>query len=201
MKKSQFIEVAPHSNNLKKGVRNLLIIIAVSIIIMIVAKMFYAGYVHEEIVYSRGKKFKTEIGWPSILYSIASWGIVIFPVFLIYAIFKQDMKQVAFGVTNEGLFINQQILRNTFVPWNNIEKVELRGHSSNPTIRVFFKDINVLLKSQFFILKSIAKANLNSNPNIGISKNEAVGDLIKIFDIIQEKGVKVDDRMAGREKK
>ncbi|RZL42382.1 MAG: hypothetical protein EOO93_28935 [Pedobacter sp.] len=67
-------------------------------------------------------------------------------------------------------------------------------------MRVFFKDINILLKGQFFISKSIAKATLKSNPSIGISKNEVVGDLIGMFDFIEEKGVAVNDRMQGRSK-
>lgn len=200
MKIFQFIEVAQHSGRIKMAIRNIAILIGLCVLVMIVARMFYEGRVHEAVVYRRGIKFVGDVGWPASLFAIASWGLLAFPFMLIYLVFKQDLKQPAFGVTNEGMFINQQMLRKAFVPWDNVERVELRGHSSNPIMRVFFKDINVLLKGQFFISKSIAKATLKSNPSIGISKDEVVGDIISMFDFIEEKGVTVNNRMQGRSK-
>ncbi|RKS03132.1 hypothetical protein [Flavobacterium sp. 102] len=200
MKDLELIAVAQHSKNIKKGMRNLLILIVLCIVLMIVARLFYEGRVHEAIVYRKGARINAEVGWPATLFSIGSWGLVAFPLFLAYLFFKQDLKQPAVGVSNEGLFINQQLLRKAFVSWDNIEHVELRGHISNPILRVFFKDVDVLLKGQFFIFKSIAKATLKSNPSLGISKDEAVGDLVSMFDFIKEKGVTVQDRMEGRTK-
>lgn len=200
MKKLQFVEVAQHSKNIKKAIRNLLILIGVCILVMFVSRLFYEGRVHEAVVYRRGVKFIADVGWPASLFAIGSWGLLAFPFFLIYIVFKQDLKQPALGVTNEGLFINQQLLRKAFVPWDNIDHVELRGHISNPILRVFFKDVDVLLKGQFFILKSIAKATLKSNPSMGISKDEVVGDLISMLDFIEEKGVVVQGRKEGRTK-
>ena len=200
MKNLQFLATANHSGKINKGSRNLAIIIVLCILLMLVSKLFFAGRVHEADVYYRGIKMKGEVGWPATLFSIGYWGIVSFPFFFIYLRFKQDLKKPAIGVTDEGLFINVGILRNAFVKWDSIERVELRGHSSGPTIRVFFKEIDTVLKGQFFVLKSIAKASLKSDPSIGISKDDAVGDFIKMFDIIKEKGANVDDRMAGRDK-
>lgn len=200
MKNLQFVAVAQHSKNIKKGMRNLLILIVLCIVLMIVARLFYEGRVHEAMVYTKGIRVKADVGWPATLFSIGYWGLVAFPLFLLYLYFKQDLNQPSLAVSNDGLFINQQLLRKAFVPWTNIDHIELRGHVSNPILRVFFKDVNVLLKGQFFIFKSIAKATLKSNPSLGFSKDEAVGDLIGMFDFIKEKGVTVQDRMEGRKK-
>jgi len=198
MKNLQFIETAKHSATPRKGIRNLLFIIAFCILLMIVSRMFYAGNVHESMVYFKGSWVKADVGWPANLYSIGSWGLIAFPLFVLYLFFKQDLRKPALGVTNEGIFINQQLLRNSLVPWYNIAHLELRGHASSPVLRVFFKDINLLLKGQFFILKSIAKTSLKLDSSIGISKDEAVGNLIKIFDFAQAQGVTAHDHMAGR---
>ena len=200
MKNLQFIETAKHSATPRKGIRNLLFIIVFCILLMIVSRMFYAGNVHQAMVYFKGTWVKADVGWPANLYSIGSWGLIAFPLFVIYLFFKQDLRKPALGVTNDGLFINQQLLRNSYVPWDNIERLELRGHASSPVLRVFFKDINLLLKGQFFILKSIAKTSLKLEPSIGISQNEAVGNLIKIFDFAQAQGATTQDRMEGRSK-
>lgn len=200
MKELQFIQVAQHSNRIKKGIRNLVLLILFCIFAMIVSHFFYEGRVHEAIVYRRGIKFNADVGWPATINAAASWGLIAFSLGLPYLFFKQDLKKPALAVTNDGLFINQQLFRNGFIPWSEIERVELRGHISNPVMRVFFKDASAVLKGQFFILKSIANASLKSDPSIGISKDEVIGDLVSIFDFIKEKGVTVKEQMAGRSK-
>lgn len=200
MKELQFIQVAQHSNKLKKVVRNIGLLVLVSILIMIVSQFFYEGRVHEAIVYRRGIRLNVEVGWPATINAIASWGLLFFSLAFLYLFFRQDLKKPALAVTNEGLFINQQLFRNAFVPWSEIEHVELRGHISNPIMRVFFKDASAVLKGQFFILKSIANATLKSNPSMGISKHETIGDLVSMFDFMKEKGVPVKEQMAGRSK-
>lgn len=200
MKEHQFIQVAQHSHRLKKIIRNLVVLNLCCILAMIVARFFYVGRVHEEVMYRRGMRLIVEVGWPATINAVASWGLLFFSLGFLYLFFKQDLKKPALAVCNDGLFINQQLLRNGFVPWSAIERVELRGHISNPVMRVFFKDPAQVLKGQFFILKSIANASLKSNPSIGISKDEVIGDLVSMFDLIKEKGVTVIEQMAGRSK-
>jgi hypothetical protein len=200
MTKYQFIQVAQHTNKIKIGIRNLVLLILFCILTMIVSRFFYEGRVHEAIVYTRGMKLNAEVGWPASIYAAASWGLIGFSLGLLYLFFKQDLKKPALAVTNEGLFINQQLFRNGFIPWSQIECVELRGHISSPVMRVFFKDVSAVLKGQFFILKSIANATLKLNPSIGISKDEVIGDLVSMFDFIKEKGVPAIEQVAGRSK-
>lgn len=198
MKTHQFIHIAQHSNRIKKAMRNIIVLLVLCILAMVVAQFFYEGRVHDAVVYKRGIRLNVEVGWPATINAIASWGLIISSLGIVYIFFKQDLKKPALATSNDGLFINQQILRNAFIPWREIESVELRGHISSPVLRVFFKDASTVLKSQPFILKSIANATLKSNPSIGISKDEVIGDLVGIFDFIAEKGVTVKEQMVGR---
>lgn len=180
--------------------RNAAIATVGCLLAMIVASFFYEGRVHEAVVYRKGIRLEVEVGWPATINAVASWGLIVFSLGLVYLYFKQDLKKPALAVSNEGLFINQQVLRNAFLPWSQIASVELRGHSSSPVLRVFFKDVSAVLQGQSFILKSIAKATLNANPSMGISKHEVIGDLIVMFDFIKEKGVTAKEQMVGRTK-
>lgn len=198
MKTHQFIHIAQHSNRIKKAMRNIIVLLVLCILAMVVAQFFYEGRVHDAVVYRRGIRLNVEVGWPATINAIASWGLIISSLGIVYIFFKQDLKKPALATSNDGLFINQQILRNAFIPWREIESVELRGHISSPVLRVFFKDASTVLKGQSFILKSIANATLKSNPSIGISKDEVIGDLVSIFDFIAEKGVTVKEQMVGR---
>jgi hypothetical protein len=85
------------------------------------------------------------------------------------------------------LYVNQQMIRNAFVPWDNIESIELKGNKHNPIISLKFKDIDALLKGQFFILKSISKSWLKTGQGINILKDETVGDLTKMYGFIEER--------------
>jgi len=186
MKKLNFIEAALHNSaRLKRSTRNLLIIMGICIIGIIVSRLFYDAYTYDAVYIRTG--IKTKGGWPAQLFSISSWGLIAFTLFFVLLKMAQDSTMPAFGVTDEGLFINQQMIRNAFVPWNNIESVEMSGHADNPIIRLKFKDINAFLKGQFFIFKSISKASLNTNPSFAISRDNCTGDLKKMHELIQER--------------
>lgn len=191
-----FIATAQHNViKIKKDTRVFLYLMTASVVIMGIARLFYPRYT-AVYMYVKSREEVT-LGWPASLFGIATFMLIAFGLFLMYHLLRQDLKKPALGVTNQVLFLNQQILKNALIPWDNIEKAELRGHISDPVLRIFFKDIDAVLKSQFFILKSIAKSSLKTNQSIGITKKEANGDLINIFKLIGEKGVPALNLMAG----
>lgn len=196
MKDFDFIATAPHNAiRIKKDTRVFLYLMTASIVVMGIARSFYPRYTA---VYMYVKSHeKVTLGWPATLFAIAAFMLMALGLFLMYHLLRQDLKKPALGITGQGLFLNQQILKNAFIPWSNIEKAELRGHISDPVLRIFFKEIDSVLESQFFILKSIAKSSLKANQSIGITKKEANGDLAAIFKLIDEKGVPALNLMAG----
>lgn len=198
MQNLNFITTAKHNKRLFKSIRNFLVIAIVSALAMIIADQFYEHFTQEYVVVKSGYHVKR--GWPAEVFWTAAFICFASTLFYLYMRYKQDLKKPSLGVTNEGLYINQQILRNAFVPWDNIESVELKGHVSSPVLRVFFKDYDALVKGQPAFLKSVAKKMLLPKPSIGFTKDETAGDLIKFYDFIEQQGVTASDNMAGRNK-
>ncbi|WP_395045633.1 hypothetical protein [Flavobacterium sp.] len=186
MQHLNFIEIANHNfPRLYKGIKNLSIIIGICFVLMIVSRLFYGTFTSSYVSYKTGKL--STFGWPTIVFEYSFLFLLFFIVFLILARFSQDLRNPAFGITNQGVFINQQSLRNAFVPWNNIDTIELKGYYDNPIIRLKFKDIDTLHKGQFFVYKALSKAQIKNTPSFAISKNECVGDLKKMYEFIKER--------------
>lgn len=188
MKNINFIKSAAHNKKrLDKSLRNMIVLILICAIPAVVSRLFFWEYTRHVKMRVKGMWVETEIGWPATVFGYGSIFAVGFILCYLYLRFKQDLKQPSFGVTDNGIFINQQTLHNAFVPWNNIQKAELLGPAESPFMRLTFKNHNNLLKGQPFMLKSIAKANFKSNPVLSITKGETIGDIRKMHEIIHDK--------------
>ena len=191
MKNLNLIETADHNRKaVKKSFRNAMALILVCAIPAIVCRLFFWEYTHKALVTSwrnRDVSYITDIGWPATVYTWGSRFAIAFTVIYLYSRFKQDLRKPSFGVTNNGIFINQQMLYNAFVPWQNIQKAELLGPAESPFMRLTFKNHTNLLKGQPFILKSISKASFKNNPVLSITKKETVGDIRKMYEMIDNK--------------
>ncbi|MCW4468120.1 hypothetical protein OGH69_04010 [Flavobacterium sp. MFBS3-15] len=192
MKNLNFIEKAGHNRkNIDKGLRNMIIISLICAIPAVVSRLFFWGYTRRAMVTSlrnRDISYITDVGWPAQVYAWGGFFAIAFALFYVYGRFKNDLKNPSFGVTNDGIFINQQALRNAFVPWSNLQKAELLGPEASPFMRLAFKDYKALIKGQPFFLKSVAKANLKDDAVMSITKRDTVGDIRKMYEIINEKG-------------
>jgi hypothetical protein len=191
MKNIYFIESAMHNRKaFDKSLRNLTVLILVCAIVAAVCRVFFWEYTHEALVTSwryKHIRYIADVGWPATVYTWGSRFAMAFIVIYVYYRYKQDLRKPSFGVSDDGIFINQQTLYNAFVPWQNIQKAELLGPAESPFMRLTFKDYTALLKGQPFILKSIAKANFKNNPVLSITKGETVGNIRRMHEIIQEK--------------
>ncbi|AWH84715.1 hypothetical protein HYN59_06085 [Flavobacterium album] len=192
MKNLNFIESAAHNRERQnKSLRNMMVLVLVCAIPAAISRLFFWGYTHKAMVTSwryRHVSYITDVGWPATVYGYGSFFAIAFALFYIFIRYRYNPKQPSFGVTEDGIFINQQMLRNAFVPWSNIQKAELLGPEASPFMRLTFKDYKALIKGQPFLLKSIAKANLKDGPVMSITKGDTVGDIRKMYEIINEKG-------------
>lgn len=196
MEKHVFLATATHSGQIAKATRNLLIAMGVLVLAMIVSSFFYET--HTDVYRYVKTNELTRRGWPASVLQYSVFFFCAFAFFLFYIRKKQDLSKPALGLAHDGMFINQQTLKNAFVPWHEIEKAELRGHVSDPVLRVFFKDADALLKKQPFLFRSISKTSLKDDASLGISSQECTGDLVGFFDFIKSKGVPTEEKMAGR---
>lgn len=104
--------------------------------------------------------------------------ILVIPLLL----FMQDFRNPALGLCSEGLFINQQLIRNTLVPFNNIREVEKYGNSW----KIHFHDPAQVYKKQFFLFKRLVKYNLTHN-NFFIDSIHNGQSADELFQALQQK--------------
>jgi len=189
MKNLYFIESAVlNRKRVDKSLRNITMLFLICALAAAISRVFFWGYTRQVRMRIRGGTWiDAEIGWPSTVYGYGSIFAAGFVLCYLYIRFKNDLKQPSFGVTKDGIFINQQMLRNAFVPWDNIQKAELLGPAESPFMRLTFKDYTALLKGQPFMLKSIAKVYFKGNTVLSITKGETVGNIRKMHEMIREK--------------
>jgi hypothetical protein len=149
------------------GIITLIIICAVGIIL---SNIFWDDYTEQ--AYSIKLQRNVTVGWPA---TVSGWGwwlgigaIVISPMMF----FMQDFKNPSLALTLDGLFINQQLIRNTFVPFANVDKVVKDGKG----YRIFFKDNKQIIQQQVFLFKPFVKSNLSMG-NFIISKMHSKGNI------------------------
>lgn len=162
---------------LKKSITNLIVAIAFLLILTLVS-----GYYSKDVT-----NFNNDINISDNIFGYSIIFLIAFIFFLLLVKYGQDIKNPAFGVTNQGVFVNQQYIRNTFVPWKNIEQIDLKGHKDNIILYLKIKNCDELLKGHFFVFKTLAKVTLKSNKKIRISQDESQGDLLKMYEIIKER--------------
>lgn len=189
MNHSYFIDVANHNfEKHKRNTRIFLTIIGVCAALMLLSRPFYGRFTENVIITNRyGISHESEIGWPVLVFGWAAFIAIAFGLMFLLLRFGQDLRKPAFATTNQGIFINQQMIRNAYVPWNNITSIELKGQEDNPIIRIKFKDVDALLKDQFFIYRGLNKPYLKSAVSFRISNDECLGDFKKMHEFIKDR--------------
>jgi hypothetical protein len=95
--------------------------------------------------------------------------------------FMQDWKNPSLAISTEGLFINQQMIRNTMVPFSNIATISLAGTG----YQIKFKDPLALVKQQVFLFKPFVKYNLTKD-NFFINKTHTQGDIESFMALLKQ---------------
>jgi hypothetical protein len=131
--------------------------------------------------YSFRYQANVTVGWPAFISGWGWWLGVGTLVFLPFLYFMQDLKNPSLGLTYEGLFINQQLMRNIHIPYSGIKSVQKKGTG----YVIKFKDNQEILK-QVGLFKPFVKYNLE-NDSFVISDIHSQGDLDSFFDELNKK--------------
>lgn len=163
-------EIPNNSKRLKLAFFSMLCFSILCFVGVAVALAFWDDYTYW--VYSLKYQRNVEAGWPPFIYGWGLWlgiGTIIF-VPLLFSM--QDFKNPSLAMTKEGLFINQQMIKNVVVPFNEISKIE----KSAKGYKIIYKDNNAVLSRMKGISKAFAKSNLE-NDNFYISTTHSSGDI------------------------
>ena len=167
----QFInEIPNNSKRLKLAFFSMLTFSILCFLGVALALAFWDDYTY--IVYSLKHQRNIEAGWPAFIYGWGLWlgiGTLLF-VPLLFSM--QDFKNPSLAMTNDSLFINQQMIKNVLVPFNEISKIE----KSSKGYKIVYKDNNSVLSRMKGISKAFAKSNLE-NDNFYISTTHSSGDI------------------------
>lgn len=164
----RFIYALPNnSRRAKRAFFTMLIAILICSAGVALSVIYWDDYTHQ--VWLRGRMVTK--GWPATLYSWGLWLGTGLLIFLPILYFMQDWKQPSLAITEEGLFINQQMIRKVIVPFSNILKVEktAAGH----VIR-FGDNEPILHKAGLF--KPFIKYNLE-HEGLVIDDTHSAGDI------------------------
>lgn len=144
-----------------------------------VAEIFWDEYTYQ--AYSLRYATTVTAGWPASLQGWSIWLGVAIIIVMPMMYFMQDWKNPSLGITDEGLFINQQMIRNQLVPFSNIASAE----KSEKGYRIKFKDNSAVFgKAGFF--KPFVKYNLE-NDNFFISEIHSGGSVAPFFEELNRK--------------
>lgn len=164
------LQIPINGKRLKYAVISLLVTLIACIAGIIVSSIFYDDYT-EVVTTITGRE--RVIGWPATVGGWSRWLAVAIVLSLPFMIFMQDWRNPSLGLTAEGLFINQQMIRNTLVPYDNIAQVSPDGKGG---FTITFRDSAKIVSAQVFLFRPFVKSNLGTKA-LAITSMYSKGDL------------------------
>lgn len=188
-KKLEFTHQLPNNTKrLKLALINLVAMVLLCAAGMVVGEMFWDEYTYPVKSLRTGTVYTG--GWPATLFNWSLWlgvaGIIALPMMY----FMQDFKNPSLALTSDSLFINQQLIRNTLVPYSNIERI-IRdevpgGFAKGAGYKIIFKDSSQVVKQQVFLFKPFVKSNLKMG-NFFISEIHTGGNVLDFMEELKKK--------------
>lgn len=188
-KQYQFIHQLPNNTKrLKLAFGSLTLMILLCIGGMVLGEVFWDEYTYPARSLRTGVTYTG--GWPATLFNWSLWlgvaGIICLPMMY----FMQDFKNPSLAITPEGLFINQQLMRNTLVPYTNIKLIAMDSvplnFSKKAGYRILFKDNSMIVKQQVFLFKPFVKSNLTMG-NFIISDIHSTGNMKEFMEELKKR--------------
>ncbi|WP_412476418.1 hypothetical protein [Flavobacterium sp. TBRC 19031] len=171
------IEIWQDSNKIKKILISIALITAVAWIMCLIGKFYWNDYVTTEVTF-RGKiKY---VGWPAKAYYYGMYiGIAGVLSFIIVKL-TQDTKHPCLALNKEGVYINQQMIKETLVKWDNINALEFKEEASLRSMAIYFNDPDKIIALQSSAKRAFLKENLKDNKPLVCNNKFTIGDL-KLF--------------------
>lgn len=138
-----------------------------------IAEFFWDTYTYQ--AYSLRYGTQVTAGWPASLQGWSLWLGIAILLAMPMMYFMQDWKNPSLALAPEGLFINQQMIRNQLIPFASISGIEKTENG----YRILFKDPALIYNKTGFY-KPFVKSNLK-NGTFFISEIHSSGDLEAFF--------------------
>jgi len=169
------------SKKIKTALIILILMIGVCILGIVLANIFWDEFT--TVRYSLKHRRNIDTGWPPFVKGWCSLFLCVLPLVIPMLYFMQDFKNPSIGLTPDGLFINQQLMRNMIVPYTNIAAVEdiLDGY------KIVFKNNEQVVKNAVFLFRPFVKSNLNTNKGVVINQKFSKGDVRGLMEELRKR--------------
>ena len=185
MTNQPFLLQTEHNKKFRKWVAGrLVMLIVASLLLTAIGYYFWDTYTYTAYSVRTGKPVTA--GWPNTLVTIGFWGAFAFTMFLLFYRFSVDCSKPALAVNEDGLYINQNFMRNNFVPWNLISGIENVGTDTDPNLKISFTNPDEAVKNQFFLYRSISKSSVKQDV-FRIEQRNNEGDLLPFYNYAKTK--------------
>lgn len=92
--------------------------------------------------------------------------------------------QPSAAINAKGLFINQQLFKNTFVTWEEIGEMKVREQNDEKELLIKFKDTESIIKRQSGIAKPLLRQTyVKDQSYLGISNDFSQGDIDRMIEL------------------
>ncbi|HLP13191.1 MAG TPA: hypothetical protein VK177_14740 [Flavobacteriales bacterium] len=170
------IEIWPNVQKIKKIYMTMVVVFMLAVISFILGNLFWTP---ENVYWVQkiGSSVSFEAGWPVKLYWYGMYGMIVSVVGFLIVYFMQDKKNPVLALNSNGIFINQQMIKQTLVEWANIARIDKKLEGNNVTLDIYFVDANKIIEKQAGPKKAFLKENLKDGKPLSVSNKFALGDL------------------------
>ncbi|MEI6313026.1 MAG: hypothetical protein WCP57_12260 [Bacteroidota bacterium] len=172
--------MAHNSAKAKYAFISLVITFVLCILAMYLSKHFWEG--NTTLMYSLKYQHNVEVGWPVTVFN---WSILLaasIVLILPFMYYMQDWKNPAIAMTTDALFVNQQLMRNTLIPFTSIKSLM----KEKETYVIEIKNTDEIIQQQIFLFKPFVKSNL-ANHKIYFDSMYNEGNMEKFFEVLKTK--------------
>lgn len=163
-------QLSHNSQKAKYAFASLVIVLGLCFVGILVSKHFWNEYT--SLVFSYKYQQNITVGWPVVVNTWSWWLGIAIVIVLPFMYFMQDWKMPAAALTSGGLFINQQLMRNTMIVFSNIKSIQKEPDGFSIEIA----DADDIIKQQVFLFKPFVKSNLAQN-RIFLTADYCTGDI------------------------
>jgi len=179
MEKRFELEIWPNAQKMKLVYATMIVITILSWISHVIGTIYWEGNTYW-VTNLRGISY--EAGWPVILYW---WGLYLgigSPLGMILVYSLVDRKNPSLAVSKDGLFVNQQMIKQAHVAWSDISKIHKSVNGDDVKLEIYFKDAQKIIDGQSGMKKAFLKENLKDGKPLTVENKFTIGDLAALAD-------------------
>jgi hypothetical protein len=167
------IAIRPDAGKLRTVYFSIVVSTVVAWICHVIGNIYWDEYSYM-VTNLKGQTYPS--GWPVKLYW---WGLYIGicgPIAFVLVQLMNDTKNPSLGVSQDGLYVNQQLIKQTLIRWDNVSRIDRSEKSGNISMSVYFTDPSKIVDAQQGMRKAFVRENLKDGKPLVVESRFSNGD-------------------------